>query len=64
MPMNHSEIEQEIRSLREKVTIYEEILKETRRSEDRLFRLVVGVAFILIAANIWYNPRSRGTGQW
>jgi len=35
MPMNYSEMEQAIRSLREKVTIYEETLKETRRSEER-----------------------------
>lgn len=64
MAMNYSEMEQELRSLREKMTIYEELLKETRRSEDRLqrsedrlFRLVVGVVITLILSSIWYNYR-------
>jgi hypothetical protein len=35
MPMSQSEIERELRSLQQKVTVYEELLKETRRSEER-----------------------------
>jgi hypothetical protein len=62
MPMDNSELEQELRSLREKMTIYEEILKETRRSEERakqseerLFRLVGIVVLALVGLNFWYN---------
>jgi hypothetical protein len=60
--MDNSELEQELRSLREKMTIYEEILKETRRSEERakqseerLFRLVGIVVLALVGLNFWYN---------
>lgn len=62
MPMDNSELEQELRNLREKMTIYEEILKETRRSEERakqseerLFRLVGIVVLALVGLNFWYN---------
>jgi hypothetical protein len=58
-------MEQELRSLREKVTIYEEILKETRRSEDRLQRsedrlyrivlVVFGAVGVIFAGLLGYN---------
>jgi hypothetical protein len=55
-------MEQEIRSLRDKVTVYDHILGETRRLEDRLwksenrmFGLVIGVVVLLVGANLWYN---------
>ena len=35
MSMNHSEMEQAIRNLQASRTIYEDILRETRRSEER-----------------------------
>ena len=36
MPMSYDEMEQELRSLREKVTIYEAMLQQARLSEERM----------------------------
>src|SRR6266436_1630158 len=58
MPMNYSEMEQAIRSLQESRTINEKILSETRRSEDRLHRMVLvvfGVVGVIFAALMGYN---------
>ncbi|HZM25723.1 MAG TPA: hypothetical protein VFC02_28495 [Anaerolineales bacterium] len=70
MPMNHSEMERELRSLREKMTIYGAILDVTRQSEERakqseerLFRLVGIVVFALIGLNFWYNFRIYETDK-
>ena len=65
MPMNYSEMEQAIRTLQANKTIYEEILKETRRSEDRakqseerIYRTVLvifGIVGVIFAALLGYN---------
>ena len=65
MPTSHSGMEQAIKSLQEKMTVYEEILKETRRSEDRakqsedrLYRTVLTVlstASVIFVALLGYN---------
>ena len=65
MSMSHSGMEQAIKSLQEKMTVYEEILKETRRSEDRakqsedrLYRTVLtvlSIASVIFVALLAYN---------
>ena len=58
MPMTYDEMEQEIRSLREELRTNAAILAETRRSEDRLFRIfliVPGLAVAILGALLAYT---------
>jgi hypothetical protein len=58
MPMTYDEMEQEIRSLREELRTNAAILAETRRSEDRLFRIfliVPGLAVAILGAMLAYT---------
>jgi uncharacterized membrane protein len=69
MAMNYSEMEQEIRSLRDEITrlreqtvVYQELLKETRRSEERvkqseerLFRFVAGIVTVILGLYVFFQ---------
>ena len=64
MPMNQSEMEQAIRSLQESRTTNEAIFSETRRSEDRHYKLlfwtlgiVGGIFVLLLGYNAWNTTR-------
>jgi hypothetical protein len=64
MPMNHSEMEQELRSLKEEVITLKTQIGEMQKSENRLFSLVVTVAFIMIAGSFWFNIKIYETDKW
>ena len=64
MPMSQSEMEQEIKSLKEEGIALKTQISEMRRSEDRMLNVVLGtltivgtIVALLVAFNWWNNYR-------